>query len=63
MDIANRHNVKVLEDACQAVGGESMCPTTLALLSGTVCIPMNPDWTAGEIQIRIDNIKAAAQRL
>ena len=62
MDIANRHNVKVLEDACQAVGGESMCPTTLGLFSRTVCIPMNPDWTEAEIQTRIGNIKTAAQR-
>lgn len=42
---------------------DDMCPTTLDLLSRTVCIPMNPDWTEEEIQIRIDSIKAAAQRL
>ena len=36
-----------------------MCPKTLDLLSRTVYIPMNPDWTEEEINALIEKIRAA----
>lgn len=42
---------------------KDMCPATLDILSRTVCIPMNPDWTQEEVQKRIESIKSAAMEL
>ncbi|HHY83678.1 MAG TPA: DegT/DnrJ/EryC1/StrS family aminotransferase [Clostridiales bacterium] len=40
-----------------------MCRRTLDLLSRTVNVPLNPDWTQETIQHKIDSIKEAARNL
>ncbi len=41
---------------------EDMCPKTLGLLSKTVYIAINPDWTDDEVEGKVKNIKRALQK-